>query len=65
VPEVSGSYEALIPRAVSLRMEGQTVWVEAIHDLLARLTVPRREKDRNRVQQLRAIQLRGEHDPQL
>jgi hypothetical protein len=65
VPEVSGSYEALIPRAVSLSMEGQWVWVEAIHDLLVTLTVPRREKDRDRVQQLRAIQRRGEHDPQL
>jgi hypothetical protein len=56
VPEVSGSYEELIGRAVMLSVEGRQVWVEAIHDLLATLTVPRREKDRDRVQQLRAIQ---------
>jgi hypothetical protein len=56
VPEVSGAYEDLIGRAVMLSVNGQKVWVEAIHDLLATLTVPRREKDRDRVQQLRAIQ---------
>jgi hypothetical protein len=56
VPEVSGSYEELIGRAVMLSVKGQKVWVEAIDDLLATLTVPRREKDRDRVQQLRAIQ---------
>jgi hypothetical protein len=56
VPEVSGSYEDLIARAVMLSVDGQKVWVEAIHDLLATLTVPRRKKDRDRVQQLRAIQ---------
>jgi hypothetical protein len=58
VPEVSGSYEELVERAVALSVNGQKVWVEAISDLLATLTVPRREKDRDRVRQLRAIQRR-------
>jgi hypothetical protein len=56
VPEVSGTYEELVPRAEKLQLDGHTVCVEAIHDLLATITVPRREKDRDRVQQLRAIQ---------
>jgi hypothetical protein len=56
VPSVSGTYEELVPRAVKLKVEGQAVWVEAVHDLLATITVPRREKDRGRVQQLRDIQ---------
>jgi hypothetical protein len=56
VPEVSGSYEELIRRAVRLSVNGEAVWVEAIQDLLATLTVPRREKDRDRVEQLRAIE---------
>jgi hypothetical protein len=56
VPEVSGTYEELMPHAVELKVDGQSVFVEAIHDLLATITVPRREKDRDRVQQLRAIQ---------
>ena len=56
VPEVSGTYEELMPRAEKLHLDGQTVWVEAISDLLATITVPRREKDRHRVEELRAIQ---------
>jgi len=56
VPEVSGTFEALMPRAVEVRVDSGTVLVEAIHDLLATITVPRREKDRDRVQQLREIQ---------
>ncbi len=35
---------------------GLEVWVEAIKDLLATLTVPRRPKDVDRVRQLRALQ---------
>ena len=62
VPEVSGPYEELIVRAVSVDVNGQTVWVEAIQDLLATLTVPRREKDRDRVEQLRAMQQMRERD---
>ena len=56
VPEVSGTYEELMPRAAALEVEGRTVFVEAVHDLPATITVPRREKDRDRVEQLRAIQ---------
>lgn len=56
VPQVSGTYEELIPRAAKLKVAGRTIWVEAIQDLLATITVPRREKDRDRVNQLRAIQ---------
>ena len=56
VPEVSGTYDELMERAVSLRIDGISVWVESVADLLATLTVPRRAKDRDRVEQLRAIQ---------
>ena len=56
VPEVSGTYEELITRAVPLEVDGLRVWVESISELLATLTVPRREKDRDRVDQLRALQ---------
>jgi hypothetical protein len=56
VPEVSGTYDDLIARAVSLDIDGLRVWVESIEDLLATLTVPRRAKDRGRVEQLRALQ---------
>jgi hypothetical protein len=56
VPEMSGTYEDLMPRAAEFKVDDQPIFVEAIHDLLAAMTVPRREKDRDRVQQLRAIQ---------
>jgi predicted nucleotidyltransferase len=56
VPEVSGTYEELMPRAAEVEVDGRAVFVEAVHDLLATITVPRREKDRDRVEQLRAIQ---------
>jgi hypothetical protein len=56
VPKVSGTYDALIARAVPLEIDGISVWVESVGDLLATLTVPRRAKDRDRVEQLRAIQ---------
>jgi hypothetical protein len=42
VPEVGGTYEELMPRADELHVDGQTVFVEAIHDLLTTITVPRR-----------------------
>jgi predicted nucleotidyltransferase len=64
VPEVSGTYEELMPRAEKLQVDGRTVCVEAIHDLLATITVPRREKDRDRVEQLRAIQRTRERSRQ-
>jgi hypothetical protein len=56
VPEVSGPYGDLIARAVPLDIDGLRVWVESIADLLATLTVPRGAKDRDRVEQLRALQ---------
>jgi hypothetical protein len=46
----------LIARAVPLDIDGLRVWVESIADLLATLTVPRGAKDRDRVEQLRALQ---------
>lgn len=57
---MSGTFEELFPHAVMLDVDGQQVWVEAIHDLLATLTVPRREKDRDRIQQLRALDRKGD-----
>lgn len=59
VPEVSGTFEDLVARAVALDLDGRRVWVESIPDLLATLTVPRRVKDRERVEHLRALQRAG------
>jgi len=59
VPELAGTYESLEPRADLGDCEGYEVLVAHIDDLLARLTVPRREKDIPRVEQLRDIQRRG------
>jgi hypothetical protein len=56
VPEVSGTYDELMARAVALEIDGIPVWVESVEDLLATLTIPRRVKDHDRVGQLRAIQ---------
>lgn len=56
VPKVSGTYDELIARAVRLDSNGVSCWVESIEDLLATLTVPRRAKDRECVERLRAIQ---------
>ena len=56
VPEVSGTYEDLSPRAVELDAFGERVWVESIADLLATITIPRREKDSDRVGRLRELQ---------
>lgn len=56
VPEVSGTYDELIARAVHLDVDGVSIWVESVDDLLATLTVPRRAKDRERVELLRATQ---------
>jgi hypothetical protein len=60
VPEVSGTYDDLIARAVPLDLDGLRVWVESISDLLGTLTVPRRIKDGDRVEQLRALQRAGQ-----
>jgi hypothetical protein len=59
VPEVSGTYDDLIARAVPLDLDGLRVCVVSIPDLLATLTIPRRAKDGDRVRQLRALQRAG------
>ena len=56
VPEVSGTYEELRRRAVELEAYGERVWVESIADLLATITIPRREKDTERVRRLRELE---------
>jgi hypothetical protein len=56
VPEIAGAYEDLRARAARVEVEGVQVWVEAISDQLATLTVPRRARDVERVRALRAIQ---------
>jgi hypothetical protein len=53
VPTVSGTYEDLAPRAANVRRGRHAILVEAVSDLLATLTVRRREKDAERVRQLR------------
>jgi len=58
VPTISGTYQELAPRAVKVQAGASSVLVEAMSDLLATLTVPRREKDADRVRQLRRIQCR-------
>ncbi len=58
VPAVSGTYEDLVRRAVTIEAYGHAVPVESVADLLATLSVPRRAKDRDRVNELRAIQHR-------
>ena len=57
VPDVARTYEELRPRAVQLAFDGRNVFVESIADQLATLTVPRRQKDADRVEALRALQL--------
>ena len=59
VPTLAGGYAELAARAVTLSVEGVDVPVASIADLLAKMTVPRREKDVPRVAALRSIQ-RGE-----
>jgi hypothetical protein len=59
MPEIAGTYEVLRPRAVMRSWQGCHVWVAHMDDLLARLTVPRREKDRDRVVALREVQRRS------
>jgi hypothetical protein len=64
VPEIAGDYEVLRQGAVRTNAFGYEVWIAHVDDVLAKLTVPRREKDVARVQELRRIQrsrrLRGE-----
>lgn len=56
VAKISGTYEELAPRAINVQKGSHVILVEAISDLLATLTVPRRQKDAERVRQLRSIQ---------
>jgi len=61
VPSVTGTHEVLKRRATQVSASGQKLWVAHIDDILARLTVPRRDKDAPRVAALRKIQrMRGE-----
>ena len=58
VPWVTGTYEVLRPRATHHEVFDCTVWAAHIDEILARLTVPRRDKDQARVAALREIQRR-------
>ncbi len=58
VPEIGGAYDTLRGRACVRSCEGFDVWLAHIDEVLARLTVPRREKDIPRVAALREIQRR-------
>lgn len=58
VPVISGTYEQLATRAVRVRRGRHAILVEAVSDLLATLTMPRREKDVDRVRELRRLQRR-------
>lgn len=61
VPDVAGTYETLMKRAVALQAWGYDLWVVHIDELLVASTIPRRTKDVPRVRQLREIQrARGE-----
>jgi hypothetical protein len=56
LPEIAGDYEVLRQTAVRQNAFGHQVWTAHVDDVLAKLTVPRREKDVARVQELRRIQ---------
>ena len=55
VPEIGGTYDTLRGRASLRSCEGFDVWLAHIDEILARLTVPRREKDIPRVAALRVL----------
>jgi hypothetical protein len=57
VPTIAGTFDELRARAVAVGgAGGRVTWVESIAYQLATLTVPRREKDADRVRDLRALQ---------
>ena len=56
VPELSGTYEELMKRAVVMQHAGRPLHVMHVDALLAALTVPRRAKDVERVRALRRAQ---------
>ena len=58
VPEVCGTYDTLVKRAVPMNAWGYDIRVVHIDELLAAVTLPRRPKDVPRVRQLRDIQRR-------
>jgi hypothetical protein len=62
VPQIAGTYAELVQRAESMAIMDVTIKVASLEDLLARLTVPRREKDVSRVRQLRALQFERARD---
>lgn len=60
VPRVAGPFDDLFSRARPMVHAGVTVHVAHVDDLLAKLTVARRDKDVARVSALRAMQRRGD-----
>lgn len=56
VPDLAGEYPTLIQRAQKMNINEHEIWVVHIDELLARLAIPRRQKDIPRVKQLREIQ---------
>ncbi len=56
VPTVAGTYDELKRRAIQLPAFGCNPWVAHVDEILARLTVPRHEKDASRVALLREVQ---------
>jgi hypothetical protein len=65
VPELCGSYEELRRRAVTIEHHGRSVIAQPLDQLLAALTVPRRRKDHQRVEQLRALQQQPRVRPEV
>ena len=63
MPEVAGTYDVLRPSALMRSWQGCNLWVAHIDELLARISIPRREKDRDRVGALREIQRRTRRTP--
>lgn len=56
VPDLAGEYPTLIQRAQKMNINEHEIRVVHIDELLARLTIPRRQKDIPRVKQLRELQ---------
>jgi hypothetical protein len=56
VPEIAGTFDVLNERAIAREVGSIVLRVCHVDDLLARITIPRREKDIPRVAVLRSIQ---------
>lgn len=65
VPELCGSYSELREHAVAIEYQEHSVLTQPLDQLLATLTVPRRRKDHERVEQLRALQRRPPVRPEV